>query len=525
MATRLPRSETPHPRTRDLDRLGAAGLVDLLHACDLEVFDGVCVPNVLDALRDFSVLLTEAHRAGMRRVVLAGAGTSGRLAHLIAARHAASCQASGVQLVPWIAGGARALLHAVEGAEDDVVAIRHELAQHLDAQTIYVGISCGLSAPCVAAGVLEAHARGSTTVVFGTNDPATARRAPLTGLPGGFAQALELVDCVLAPDVGFEPLTGSSRMKGGTATWLCLDAVLHAFACALAPLVQGDCTREVLRDRIASRIERSRSLAEASFAGEGRTRRIVAIEAAAASIRGGGCLRVVGRGEPGLAAVLDASECQPTFGVEPDRVRAFAASPPRELYDEDVGLDAAREELERLDARDCLIVVREDGWTEDVATAARVVQIDCEEMLDAKLTLNAISTSAFVLAGKVFGNRMIDVALSNAKLFDRAVRIVADVAHVSEPEAKRSVVAVLHCQDEPSSEILELSVHEHLEHARLENVSRSGVVPRAVLHARGVRLGAAEAILSTHPVVRDAIDATALRDPESRRTPPGSRSS
>ncbi|MCB9880287.1 MAG: hypothetical protein H6834_00730 [Planctomycetes bacterium] len=525
MATRLPRSETPHPRTCDLDRLDAAGLVDLLHACDLEVFDGLRGSGVLDALEEFAGLLSEAHRAGMRRVVLAGAGTSGRLAHLLAARHGEVCQASGIQLVPWIAGGERALLHAVEGAEDDVDAIRDELAQYLDARTAFVGISCGLSAPCVAAGILEAHARGSTTVVFGTNDPATARTTPLPGLPGGFAQALELVDCVLAPDVGFEPLTGSSRMKGGTATWLCLDAVVHAFARGTDPVAHDEGTGDASRDRIASRIERARRLAEASFAGEGRSRRIAAIEAAAASIRGGGLLRLVGSGEPGLAAVLDASECQPTFGVSPDRVRAFAASPHCELYAEDIGLDAAREELARLDTRDCLIVVREDGWSEGFVTAARIVELECEDMIDAKLTLNAISTSAFVLAGKVFGNRMIDVALSNAKLFDRAVRIVADVANVSETDARRSVVAVLHRQDEPSPELLALSVHEHLEHARLDKVPRSGVVPRAVLHARGASLAAAETILSTHPIVREAIGATALRVRETRRTPPGSPSS
>ena len=509
----LPRSETAHPRTLGLDRTTVADLVDLLHSCDAEVFDGLEAAETRRELAALATFLYDARAAGLRRVVLAGAGTSGRLAHLLAARHGRALAEHGIEVVPWIAGGPRALLSAVEGAEDDVVAIREELATQLDAATAFIGISCGLSAPCVAAGIVEAKARGARCAVFGTNDVATARRVPLVGLPGGFFEALALADVVVTPDVGFEPLTGSSRMKGGSATWLCFDAVFVALDEALRSHTASRCA-----ERIAERLDHGRALWKRRFE-SGRGERIAAIEAMAKALRAGGVVRVVGEGEPGLAAVLDASECQPTFGVDAGRVRAFVAGPQVRVFAcPSVDLDAALEDLQRLEARDCLLVIRSEGRPGPLrrafASAATRVEMVAAELLDAKLTLNAISTGAFVRAGKVYENRMIDVALTTAKLFERAVRIVAAVAGVSEARALRSVVAVLHGGAAPAADLVSWPVHEHLKRAR------PGIVPRAILHARGSTLAAAEAALARSPIVRDAIAvrsgpdaAAAARDP------------
>lgn len=514
----LPRSETPHPATGDLDLLDPTAFVDRLHACDREVFAGIVAPSIVDAICDFAACLHDCASSGRGRLVLAGAGTSGRLAWLLARRHRARCARRGLDLLPWIAGGTRALLLPVEGAEDDVSAARAAFASSLTETTTFLGISCGLSAPCVAAGLVEARVRGCKTAVFGTNDPATARTTALPGLPGGFASALEAVDVLIAPDVGPEPLTGSSRMKGGTATWLVLDAALAAFCACGDAGDSASLDRAALDRRVRARWTEAADLMERAKLHQARREALVA---AGDALRAGGVVRVVGEGEPGLAAVLDASECPPTFGADPNQVRASVVGGWNTLFDGlatcagDVGgvrelppIDAATmlADARDLGSRDLILIVRQAGTVDSqladrpgAALAARVIEIECDELLDAKLTLNAVSTGAFVRAGKVWGNRMIDVALSNAKLFDRAVRIVQDLSAVPAVDAHRSVVAALHGADSPTEEQLKLPIAEHLARAR------PGVVPLALLHARGYALEDAASRLASEPVLRDAL--------------------
>ncbi len=123
----------------------------------------------------------------------------------------------------------------------------------------------------------------------------------------------------------------------------------------------------------------------------------------------------------------------------------------------------------------------------------------------AKLFLNLLSTGAHVLAGKVYGNRMVDVRISNSKLFERALRIVEDISGAGREKALEALVGAVHGTDRPPRELLEAPPEVHVRAA----ASRERVVPLAVLvAARGLSLDRARALLEEKPILREALEAT-----------------
>jgi N-acetylmuramic acid 6-phosphate etherase len=210
----------------------------------------------------------------------------------------------------------------------------------------------------------------------------------------------------------------------------------------------------------------------------------VAAEEAAAAFQRGGRVIYVGAGTSGRIATADAAEMPPTFGVDPARFVAVVAGGTAAMSsaieaDEDDG-HAAIEALEALglSRNDFVIGVAASGRTPFVVAACRHAQqkgvptcgiannrdaelFDCVDMpilLDTgpevltgstrlkagtaqKLALNAISTAAMVLSGKVIENLMVDVKATNDKLKERCVRIVRELSTVSEDEARRLLEA------------------------------------------------------------------------------------
>jgi N-acetylmuramic acid 6-phosphate etherase len=189
----------------------------------------------------------------------------------------------------------------------------------------------------------------------------------------------------------------------------------------------------------------------------------------------GGRLVYVGAGTSGRLGVLDASEAPPTFQVGHDRVVGIIAGGDGALRRSSEGKedepDGAKPELEalRLGARDALIGIAAGGTTPYAlgaiamakAAGARTALMTCvavarpaeadhllllptgPEVLTGstrlkagtatKLALNTISTALMVRAGKVYGNLMVDVRATNAKLRDRAARIVALLTGLDRP--------------------------------------------------------------------------------------------
>jgi N-acetylmuramic acid 6-phosphate etherase len=186
--------------TRDLDRRSAAEILAAIHAEDANSHGAVS--EVLPQLEQAVDILACALGGGGRWFNV-GAGTSGRMGVLDAAELPPTfgIEPSRVQAI--IAGGARALSRAVEGAEDDAAAGASELKRRkLGSGDAVVAISASGHTPFVLGCLQTAHAAGARTIGI-TCD----RNSPL-------AEAAEIA---IVPNTGAEVIAGSTRMKAGLA--------------------------------------------------------------------------------------------------------------------------------------------------------------------------------------------------------------------------------------------------------------------------------------------------------------------
>jgi len=204
-------TERPNPAARGLDRRSAADLVRLMHREDARALRAVrrVLPRVAAAVRLLERVLD---RGG--RCVLAGAGTSGRLAAMEAAECPPTFSAPPGQFIALMAGGPAALQRAVEGAEDDPSAgARQARAARIGPGDLVVGVSASGATPFVRGVLGEARRRGAATVLI-----ACVPRPPLASL----------ARLVIPLAVGPEVVAGSTRLKAGTATKLVLNMLTTA---------------------------------------------------------------------------------------------------------------------------------------------------------------------------------------------------------------------------------------------------------------------------------------------------------
>ena len=230
-------TEKPNPRSRQIDRLGALGIVDVINA-----EDGRVAPAVRRQRRQLAAaveLIVSAFRRG-GRLVYVGAGTSGRLGVLDASECPPTFGVPPTMVQGVIAGGRRALVRSVEGAEDrpaDGAAAMDR--KRIGPRDVVMGIAaCGLT-PFVRGALQRARRRGAGTIFF-------------TCAPE--ARKFTKADVVINPVVGPEVVTGSTRMKAGTATKLVLNALTTAAMVRLGKvygnlMVDLRATNSKLRDR------------------------------------------------------------------------------------------------------------------------------------------------------------------------------------------------------------------------------------------------------------------------------------
>ena len=209
-----------------------------------------------------------------------------------------------------------------------------------------------------------------------------------------------------------------------------------------------------------------------------------AIDAIAQRLQAGGRLFYLGAGTSGRLGVLDAAECPPTFCSAPELVQGVLAGGAPALLRSSEGLedlfDAGRSDLEArgFGSGDALVGIAAGGTTPYVhgglaharslgalaiamaCVPAEQVPMPCDidirlltgpEVLTGstrlkagtatKMALNILSTGVMVRLGKVYGNRMVDVAVTNSKLEDRALRILSDLANVSREQGRDLLAA------------------------------------------------------------------------------------
>ena len=205
------RTEVRNPASRGLDRLSAEKILRLMNREDEKVARGVAreIPAIARAVE---AIVRAIRRGG--RLIYVGAGTSGRLAVLDASECPPTFGVSPNLVQALIAGGKRALTSAVEGAEDSYAAGARDLRRrNLTARDVVVGIAASGKTPYALGALAYARKRRAVTVAIACN-----RNSPL-------ARAARIK---IVPEVGPEVVTGSTRLKAGTAQKLVLNMLSTA---------------------------------------------------------------------------------------------------------------------------------------------------------------------------------------------------------------------------------------------------------------------------------------------------------
>jgi N-acetylmuramic acid 6-phosphate etherase len=205
------RTEQRNVASRNLDRMTSPEIVRLMNREDRKV--ALAVRRELPAIaRAVDAIVTGIRRGG--RLIYVGAGTSGRIGVLDAAECPPTFGVSSGLVHPLIAGGARAITRAVEGAEDSLSnAVRDLREKKLAVNDVVVGITASGTTPYVVKAIEYARSRGATTVAITVNAHKPVARA---------------AKIVIAPNVGPEVLTGSTRLKAGTSQKMVLNMLSTA---------------------------------------------------------------------------------------------------------------------------------------------------------------------------------------------------------------------------------------------------------------------------------------------------------
>jgi len=199
-------TEQRNPASRSLDRLSTEQILQLMNREDRAV--AVAVQREIPSIVKAADAIIAAIRSG-GRLFYVGAGSSGRMAVLDAAEIAPTFGTSPELVQALIAGGRPAVTSAVEGAEDAIRNGKRDLrARRFSAKDIIVGIAASGTTPYVLGALKYARAQGAIIIAL-TSSP----RMPIT----------RLADIVIAPDVGPEVVTGSTRLKAGTSQKLVLN--------------------------------------------------------------------------------------------------------------------------------------------------------------------------------------------------------------------------------------------------------------------------------------------------------------
>ena len=202
-------TEQRNPRTAAIDLASALEIVDLINAEDSGV--AAAVHSQREEIARTIEMVERAFR-GAGRLFYVGAGTSGRLGVLDASECPPTFGVEPGLVQGIIAGGAPALTRSQEGAEDrpgdgaDAIDERG-----VTARDVVIGIAASGTTPYVHAALARAHARGAGTAIIAC-----------TPLP---AETVAQIDVAIVPVVGPEVLTGSTRMKAGTAQKLVLNMI------------------------------------------------------------------------------------------------------------------------------------------------------------------------------------------------------------------------------------------------------------------------------------------------------------
>jgi N-acetylmuramic acid 6-phosphate etherase len=251
-------TETRHPDTANIDSLSTRDMLAVINAADRSVADAVHaelgrIAQAVDGI------VERMEKGG--RLFYTGAGTSGRLGVLDASECPPTFNVDPSLVVGLIAGGDHALRHSIEGAEDDPEQGVQDLKDRgLQAGDAMVGIAASGRTPYVLGGIAYANQLGALTI-------------GLSCVPGSPVECQARI--AITPAVGPEVITGSTRLRAGTATKLVLN-MLSTGAMIRLGMVYGNLMVNVQPTNVKLKDRATRIIAAATGVDEERAAELLA---------------------------------------------------------------------------------------------------------------------------------------------------------------------------------------------------------------------------------------------------------
>ena len=480
----LPITESANSITTNIDIAEPNEIIRLLFESESQIFGGFdnyegifessIVSKVVNISKSIKIASENISLKSKLNIILAGAGTSGRICRLMAELNNSIVSNLGIEIIPIVSGGIKSLVKTPPNIEDDFHAGMQDFDMYMRdndvSRCVVIGVSCGLSANYVR-GVVEGGLRSNqlTHAILGFNRIEDAK----ISLEEWLIEKGSL--SIINPIVGPEAIVGSVRMKSGTATIILLQSIFH---CLTLTDISEYAVIEFFKNisHEISVLSRQNTGDIASIAKETST-----------CLRKGGDLIYMGSELLGKLCVFDAAECISTFGVLPKEVSAYIYEGWKGLsyfnfeskmdYDDTISFQQFEiRRASQLKAEDLICIfsnarllqLHQHIWQKyRTSCNILIVLIDSEDALNnlkiefhqeirvhkliiqsttktffsmlSRILLVYISTGAFILTGKIYENKMIDLKISNQKLFRRATRLVSEIANVSTDVAELSI--------------------------------------------------------------------------------------
>jgi N-acetylmuramic acid 6-phosphate etherase len=251
-------TETRHPDTAHIDQLSTHDMLQVINAADRTAAEAVHA-ELARIAQAVDGIVERMEKGG--RLFYTGAGTSGRLGVLDASECPPTFNVDPGLVVGLIAGGDYALRHSIEGAEDDPAQGVQDLKDRgLTAKDALVGIAASGRTPYVLGGMAYANQLGALTI-------------GLSCVPGSQVECQARI--AITPAVGPEVITGSTRMRAGTATKLVLN-MLSTGAMIRMGLVYGNLMVNVQPTNVKLKDRATRIIAAATGVDEERAAELLA---------------------------------------------------------------------------------------------------------------------------------------------------------------------------------------------------------------------------------------------------------
>ncbi|CAD5113635.1 DgyrCDS2797 [Dimorphilus gyrociliatus] len=547
-----PITEESNDLSTTIDDVDTIEIVNILQNCDKEIFSGwkkyksdsIFSPNIIQTISNLSKVISDIVSSDEKIcIVISGCGTSGRISFLVSRFFQDRINRDNLKIRYIIAGGDLALFTPQEAPEDDPKKGKNCLLKATEGfnKVIFIGVTCGLSAPFVA-GQLDYCLNNTDKfipVLIGFNPINLARNSKIEDWDKTFLNVAERMAeysqnglaFVVNPIVGPEPITGSSRMKSGTATIILLYTILAT------ALNENNINRETLIEKALKEAEKANALAytQKSPIAKG-------INICGEALNREGRICYVGKELVGFMGLMDASECVPTFGADIYDIFGYVkngykflnnvegdlsfkadisleyfiqfVAPKLTAYDVIVFLTPDKITVNSLNgcpAKKILITFSKDDLDINLLEFSVVINLPIGNFDNAnswtmqlviKAVCNALSTGAHIMKGKVYKNRMIDVRVSNNKLFFRSLNLIKTFGKCNDEMAKECLLKAIYEVNSLNQEILSLPISSHIEKA----TAMGKVVPTAIIIClTNCSSEEAKSMLQETPMIRHAI--------------------